>query len=276
MVLLRSSCVFYCAVWSGAAACWGQSVLLESATMGNAGRLGGASITTVQYVGWRFQVDETLEVERVGGHLLSVPDVPGDLFAAFVRLSALDAFPQGTPFTSDEVVATTLFRANFPSDEVLTPFETELTPGSYALVFGTGLFGATGEGAIHNGFDQDDIAPTDISSFIFYGLPQIGQPLVWRTNLASHMRFLIDAHVANPLGDFDFDGDVDGRDFLVWQRGGSPTALSAGDLADWQANYGVSPLGAMNVAVPEPASESLLAVVAVLLGVRVSASDKRG
>lgn len=32
------------------------------------------------------------------------------------------------------------------------------------------------------------------------------------------------------------DGDVDGRDFLVWQRGESPA--SAGDLADWQANYG--------------------------------------
>jgi hypothetical protein len=40
------------------------------------------------------------------------------------------------------------------------------------------------------------------------------------------------------LGDFDRDGDVDGRDFLVWQRGGSPTPFSASDLAHWQANYG--------------------------------------
>lgn len=38
-------------------------------------------------------------------------------------------------------------------------------------------------------------------------------------------------------GDFDNDGDVDGRDFLVWQRGGSPNPLSSGDLADWQAGY---------------------------------------
>jgi hypothetical protein len=38
-------------------------------------------------------------------------------------------------------------------------------------------------------------------------------------------------------GDFDFDGDVDGRDFLVWQR--NP---SVGDLADWQSNYGVGSL----------------------------------
>ncbi len=33
------------------------------------------------------------------------------------------------------------------------------------------------------------------------------------------------------------DGDTDGRDFLIWQRGGSPTP-SGSDLADWQANYG--------------------------------------
>jgi hypothetical protein len=35
------------------------------------------------------------------------------------------------------------------------------------------------------------------------------------------------------------DGDVDGRDFLVWQRGHAVPSASAGDLADWQANYGV-------------------------------------
>jgi hypothetical protein len=57
-------------------------------------------------------------------------------------------------------------------------------------------------------------------------------------------------------GDFDNDGDVDGRDFLAWQRGSSPNPLSASDLADWQAGYG-SPLTAefgATTAVPEPAT----------------------
>jgi hypothetical protein len=63
-------------------------------------------------------------------------------------------------------------------------------------------------------------------------------------------------------GDFDFDGDVDGRDFLVWQRGGSPNALSAGDLADWQAGYGVGALSAVT-AVPEPAALFLFVVGSV-------------
>ena len=47
-------------------------------------------------------------------------------------------------------------------------------------------------------------------------------------------------------GDFDNDGDVDGEDFLFWQR--NP---SAGDLSDWQNNYGTKPL-ANATSVPEP------------------------
>lgn len=65
---------------------------------------------------------------------------------------------------------------------------------------------------------------------------------------------------AGQPGDFDDDGDVDGRDFLIWQRGGSTTPLSAGDLADWQTNYGVGPLAALS-AVPEPSSILLLGSV---------------
>jgi hypothetical protein len=60
--------------------------------------------------------------------------------------------------------------------------------------------------------------------------------------------------------DFDSDGDVDGRDFLKWQRGESPSPLSAGDLADWQQNYGVGSLTATSVAVPKPGSLALLGI----------------
>ncbi len=64
-------------------------------------------------------------------------------------------------------------------------------------------------------------------------------------------------------GDFDEDGDVDGRDFLAWQR--NP---AVGDLADWQTNYGdglLAPLSALNGggtppanAVPEPGGVAFL------------------
>lgn len=63
---------------------------------------------------------------------------------------------------------------------------------------------------------------------------------------------------AAPSADFDEDGDVDGRDFLVWQRGESPNPLSAADLALWQDQYGTSGIvAAVGVTVPEPTTSLL-------------------
>ena len=61
--------------------------------------------------------------------------------------------------------------------------------------------------------------------------------------------------------DFDVDGDVDGADFLVWQRD-----RSVGSLTSWQSSYGtIAPLSSSQAGVPEP---STLALVALgLLGV---------
>ena len=55
-------------------------------------------------------------------------------------------------------------------------------------------------------------------------------------------------------GDFDFDGDVDGEDFLLWQR--DP---GVGLLADWENYYGF-PSGSLAAAsaVPEPATLAML------------------
>ncbi len=63
-------------------------------------------------------------------------------------------------------------------------------------------------------------------------------------------------------GDFDGDSDVDGADFLQWQRGGSPSSLSGSDLADWEAMFGsTAQLSAASTAVPEPATIFLLAAL---------------
>lgn len=62
-------------------------------------------------------------------------------------------------------------------------------------------------------------------------------------------------------GDYDLDGDVDGYDFLAWQRGDSFNPLSPADLAAWQESYGNSDSAlatARALAVPEPATLVLL------------------
>lgn len=60
----------------------------------------------------------------------------------------------------------------------------------------------------------------------------------------------------NPSADFDSDGDVDGRDFLIWQRGygkagtalrsdgdaNSDTDVDSDDLTVWNNQYGTTPL----------------------------------
>ncbi len=65
----------------------------------------------------------------------------------------------------------------------------------------------------------------------------------------------------NPrTGDFDFDGDIDGQDFLAWQRGESSNPLSAADLADWQGEYSAgaaSALATSSKPVPEPTNFTL-------------------
>jgi hypothetical protein len=66
-------------------------------------------------------------------------------------------------------------------------------------------------------------------------------------------------------GDFNGNGVVDGADFLAWQRGQSPTPLSASDLAVWKSNYGAGSTTAAAAAVPEPATFGLASLAAALL-----------
>jgi hypothetical protein len=72
--------------------------------------------------------------------------------------------------------------------------------------------------------------------------------------------------------DFDSDGDVDGRDFLIWQRGfGGAASLATGDanndgqvneldLAIWHDQYGTPQEVSSVTAVPEPGSLAILSL----------------
>jgi len=76
-------------------------------------------------------------------------------------------------------------------------------------------------------------------------------------DLVPYLEVTVEAPPAGP-GDFDVDGDVDGSDFLVWQRGGSPNGAIAGDLDEWKTNYGNAASISALASVPEPATGLLL------------------
>jgi hypothetical protein len=87
-------------------------------------------------------------------------------------------------------------------------------------------------------------------------------------------------------GDFDIDSDVDGNDFLTWQRHlGGPGNHSQGDadgdgnvtdadLGIWKQQFGPAAV-APSAAVPEPASALLALMAAAIVFVRCRLSGSR-
>ncbi|TWU28641.1 PQQ-dependent sugar dehydrogenase [Bythopirellula polymerisocia] len=89
----------------------------------------------------------------------------------------------------------------------------------------------------------------DESGRLFVFSRREGEDIIYVTDLIADQR--------PDTGDFNEDGDVDGADFLMWQRGEVANPPSATHFAKWQANYGTTGLlSATSTAVPEPISVS--------------------
>lgn len=117
---------------------------------------------------------------------------------------------------------------------------------------GAGLF----EPAAGDSFDILDWGSLS-GSFASIQLPTLASFLQWDSSQLYTTGVL--RVVSSYSADFDLDGDIDGDDFLRWQRGGSPNPLSASDLAAWRATFGTPPLRAASTAVPEPATFAMCA-----------------
>jgi T5SS/PEP-CTERM-associated repeat protein len=84
-------------------------------------------------------------------------------------------------------------------------------------------------------------------------LPELGAGLGWAVERTTNSLSLAVVEVAGLPGDFDSDGNIDGRDLLAWQRD-----RGVGDLADWQASYGSASLETAVRTVPEPLTVTIL------------------
>lgn len=170
-------------------------IIYESATLGATGATsGGLGMDANQFQGSRFSVTQTTEVTAIGGHMRSVT---GTLFGAIVDMSG--PLPAGSPFTGGEVLASTVFTATSSSSDVSVPLSVILPPGDYALVFGSGQFGASGFGSFPN---NDSDTPAGSGSYFFWG------GLNWFDGGFNDVRFTVNGNVA----DSDDDGIIDDTD----------------------------------------------------------------
>ena len=132
------------------------AIIFESAPF--VGSTSGGYSVGAQWIASRFHISETVAVSSVGGN---VETLTGTLFAALIRLSGPDALPSSSPSTFSPI-AVALFNSGSPSTDFRVPVQATLAPGDYALIFGSGRFGADGDGAMAPMCD-------DCPGSIFYG-----------------------------------------------------------------------------------------------------------
>lgn len=120
--------------------------------------VGGLTGATVplgagQFVGARFQFANAVRLMSVSLEAGGI----GTFFAALVPLASTNALPSGDSangisFNPGEILDYRTFALSGPAAITPVQFSRILQPGSYGLVFGTGLFGTSGEGTVPTRF----------------------------------------------------------------------------------------------------------------------------
>ena len=115
-------------------------------------RFGGTGVDATQFLGHRFHLDTPASIERVGVTLSNFEDVPfgnEKVFAAIVALADAGDFPDSTDLSTPDLVGAALIdvATGEIGVESVADLELDLAPGWYAIVAGSGLFGATGRAA---------------------------------------------------------------------------------------------------------------------------------
>ena len=213
-------------------------IIHESATfvpvdsLGPAGIPGGSPVTDTQFLGSRFSVTETVNVDKVGGHIYGHPPVTGTtadgpIFAAILPLSSPTALPVGT-FDETEI-AFTLLRAPLgfiQKEDFLVPFPLSVTlePGHYALIFGSATeFSAPGIAIMPN------INVPDSGSYFFWNGSK------W-SNGGGGTRFVVTGVAALPPGPLAVDIDIkpgsDPNSINLCGGGVVPVAILGSDTFD--------------------------------------------
>jgi hypothetical protein len=118
------------------------------------GSVPATNINPDVFVGVRFHTSRTAITSRIGGHFVGGSDSTL-FFGAIVQLTNSNDFPDSGDLSTPDVIGRTWLSFQHPSREDYVDLSVSLEPGWYALVFGSGLFGAYGSGgAVRNGVDD--------------------------------------------------------------------------------------------------------------------------
>ena len=130
-------------------------VLFESGTLGPTGvswqdaldgLVPGSSVAVDVFSGVRFNLTQLVVTTQIGGHFFS--PAGGDFFGAIVQLNGVNDFPDSGDLSTSDVLGVALLTFPVDSAEVFADLNVHLAPGWYALVFGSELFGAHGDGGM--------------------------------------------------------------------------------------------------------------------------------
>lgn len=121
---------------------------------------------------------------------------------------------------------------------------------------------------------------------VYFGWSSLANPGGTNTNIAYFDNFRVTELPEESSADFDADGDVDGNDFLIWQRGfGSAGGLDQGDangdgsvdeldLDVWKTQFGSAPISAAANSIPEPSALPLAVVSFACLSARRNSTKR--
>lgn len=141
-------------------------IIFESAASGPTGQNSGSgtTVSAQAYTAVNFQIMSTVTTGSVGCHLIDFDDAR-PVFGAIVKLTGPNDFPNTANLTSSDVLGATLMYPPYLSDNVAGNLRLTLTPGWYALLIGSGRFGATGEaGAFGNNIPDGVSHPYTMNS----------------------------------------------------------------------------------------------------------------
>lgn len=164
-----------------------STTLFQTTLPPTPGNFGQASLSTGQFLGNYFVLTAPAHIDSIGTYAQASDG--GTIFGAILAVPSLTAPPTGNPFDGSTLVTATL-RPGTTSSVVTAPVSVDLPAGTYALVFGSGYFGATSGTALaafsNGGSSNVPAGWNQVSWGLYCGG---GTTTCWSSNFASPSQF---------------------------------------------------------------------------------------